>query len=50
VALARSALNRKPGSRRNSAEAIRARLAPLGGWDFDMPPREPMREPPSFDE
>ncbi|MCY3770987.1 MAG: plasmid stabilization protein [Gemmatimonadetes bacterium] len=33
----------------NLARAIRARFAPLGGVEFDVPPREPMRDPPSFD-
>ena len=33
----------------NLAAAIRARVAPLGGVDLDLPPREPMREPPAFD-
>ena len=32
----------------NLAEAIRARIAPLGGVDLELPPRGPMREPPSF--
>ncbi len=30
------------------AAAIRARIAPLGGVDLEIPPREPMREPPDF--
>lgn len=34
---------------RNLAAAIRARVAPLGGVELDLPPREPMREPPVFD-
>ena len=34
---------------RNLAHAIRARIAPLGGVDLELPPRGPMREPPSFD-
>lgn len=34
----------------NLAEAIRNRFAPLGGVDLPLPPREPMREPPRFDE
>ena len=34
---------------RNLASAIRARIAPLGGVDLELPPRVPMREPPSFD-
>ena len=33
----------------NLAAAIRARLAPLGGVDLELPRREPMREPPAFD-
>ena len=44
----RDAVGRKPGSR-NLAEAIRARIAPLGGVDLELPPREPAREPPTFD-
>lgn len=35
---------------RNLAAAIRARIAPLGGVDLDLPPREAMPEPPRFDE
>jgi plasmid stability protein len=33
---------------RNLAAAIRGRVAPLGGVDLDLPPREPVREPPRF--
>jgi antitoxin FitA len=33
----------------NLAAAIRARVAPLGGVDLELPRREPMREPPAFD-
>ena len=44
----RDAVGRKPGSR-NLAQAIRARIAPLGGVDLELPPREPAREPPTFD-
>ena len=33
---------------RNLAMAIRARIEPLGGVDLELPPREPMREPPDF--
>ena len=33
---------------RNLVSAIRARIAPLGGVDLALPPREPGREPPSF--
>ena len=33
----------------NLASAIRARFAPLGGVDLEIPPREPMRDPPDFE-
>ena len=33
----------------NLASAIRARIAPLGGVDLELPPRAPGRAPPSFD-
>lgn len=33
----------------NLAAAIRARIAPLGGVDLDLPQRECMRDPPAFD-
>ncbi|MCY3645879.1 MAG: plasmid stabilization protein [Chloroflexi bacterium] len=29
--------------------SIRAHFEPLGGVELERPPREPMREPPSFD-
>lgn len=32
----------------NLADAIAARFDPLGGVELDIPPREPMREPPDF--
>ena len=28
---------------------VRARFAPLGGVEFELAPREPVREPPRFD-
>jgi len=33
----------------NLAASIRDRVAPMGGVDLDLSPREPMREPPAFD-
>ena len=30
----------------NLAEAIRKRFEPLGGVELQLPPREPMRDPP----
>lgn len=37
-----------PPPPRNLAAAIRARVAPFGGADLELPSREPMREPPLF--
>lgn len=34
---------------RHLFDRVRARFAPLGGVDLDLPPREPVREPPRFD-
>jgi plasmid stability protein len=36
-------------SNRNLYERVRARFAPLGGVELDLPPREPVREPPHFE-
>jgi antitoxin FitA len=33
----------------NLYERIRARLAPFGGVDLDLPPRAPDRDPPRFE-
>jgi antitoxin FitA len=35
---------------RNLYEAIRRRFEPSDGIDLELPPREPAREPPRFDE
>ncbi len=32
----------------NLARAIHDRFTPLGGVELDIPPREPMRDPPRF--
>ena len=45
----REAVERKPAPK-NLASAIRARFAPFGGVEMNIPARQPMREPPSFDE
>jgi antitoxin FitA len=45
----RSVLNQETPPPVNLADAIRARFAPLGGFDIPEVPREPMREPPAFD-
>ncbi len=44
----REAVERREAPR-NLASAIRARMAPLGGADLELPPRGPMRKPPTFD-
>ncbi len=46
----RTALSTEPRSGASLAEAIRARFEPLGGVELELPPREPMREPPDFGE
>jgi len=45
----RSALLEKISKPTNLYEAIRRRIAPLGGVDLDIPRRQPLREPPRFD-
>lgn len=34
---------------RHLYDRVRARFAPLGGVDLELPLREPVREPPRFD-
>lgn len=34
---------------RDLGQAIHRRFQELGGVELELPPREPMREPPSFD-
>ena len=45
----RAALDQERSTGKNLASAIRARFAPLGGVELDLPPREPMRGPPQLD-
>ena len=46
----RSALTEERQPSANLADAIRRRFAPLGGVDLSEPVREPLREPPGFEE
>ena len=45
----RAALDQEPPTRKDLASAIRARFAPFGGVELELPPREAMRKPPQFD-
>ena len=44
----RDAVERKADSR-NLASIVRSHFGPDNGVDLELPPREPGREPPSFD-
>jgi antitoxin FitA len=44
-----AALSEEPKRPLNLVESVRRRIAPLGGVDLELPPREPMREPPDFE-
>jgi len=44
----RSALSVSDQPTRNLADAIRARIAPLGGVELEIAPRETMRDPVDF--
>jgi antitoxin FitA len=43
-----AALAEEPKRPLNLAESIRRLVAPLGGVELELPPREPVREPPDF--
>ena len=45
----RTALYHQQSGQENLASAIRARFAPLGGVELDIPPRSPMRNPPGLE-
>lgn len=44
----KSALTETESPELNLAEAIRKRMEPLGGVVLEIPPREPIRDPPDF--
>ncbi len=45
----KTALYHQPSTRENLAAAIRARFAPLGGVELEIPPRSPIRKLPRSD-
>jgi len=45
----RTALARGPAEAGTLADAIRVRIAPLGGVELSLPRRGPMRDPPQFE-
>ena len=45
----RTALSREASQAGNLADAIRARIEPLGGVELCLPPREVGRDPPKFE-
>ncbi len=45
----KAALEDEEAPVKNLGSAIRARFAPLGGVELEIPPRQPMRDPPRFD-
>lgn len=45
----RAALDEDAAPARNLGTAIHALFRPFGGEELEIPPREPMREPPRFE-
>jgi plasmid stability protein len=44
----RVALSSESHTSRDLVASIRRRFAAIGGIELDLPPREPIREPPEF--
>ena len=44
----REAVGRKPATE-DLASIIRRHFGPINGVDLELPPRDPIREPPKFD-
>ncbi|MCY4384278.1 MAG: plasmid stabilization protein [Nitrospinae bacterium] len=45
----REAVGREEAPAKGLGTAIHERFKPFGGVELELPPREPMREPPRFD-
>lgn len=45
----REAVDREPIPEKGLGTAINELFKPFGGVDLELPPREPMRDPPTFD-
>ena len=45
----REAAGRETAPEKGFGTAVHELLKPLGGVELELPPREPMREPPRFD-
>ena len=45
----RAALSEPSRESQNLAQAVMSRFVPVGGVELELPPREPIREPPAFD-
>ncbi|HKL78487.1 MAG TPA: plasmid stabilization protein [Gammaproteobacteria bacterium] len=45
----RASLSREGDTAQGLGSALHELFRPLGGADLDIPPREPMREPPQLD-
>ncbi len=43
-----AALDTEPSTGEDLVRAIRSRFEPLGGVELELPPREPMGDPPDF--
>jgi len=46
----KSALSTTSSRARNLVKSIRRRLESIGGVDLEIPPRDPMRDPPRLEE
>lgn len=46
----KAGLHEKDAPQLNLAAAIRRHIEPLGGVELEIPPRQPMRPSPNFDE